>query len=187
MVRLVNYMTEKNENLIKKLKRNEPAAWRELVDLYGDKLFAYALSLCSNHEISYEIVQQVFVNIFERKDKLSTKHSLKSYLYKSTFNKFVDLYRKKKSMTMLHEQYYLMLDQFAVRSEDDFIKNRLEIMNREIDKLPNKTKEVFYLSKKRGFSNIEISELLDVSVKTVEGHITKAFRQLRTEVKKIKT
>ena len=88
---------------------------------------------------------------------------------------------------MLHEQYYLMLDQFAVRSEDDFIKDRLEIMNREIDKLPNKTKEVFYLSKKRGFSNIEISELLDVSVKTVEGHITKAFRQLRTEVKKIKT
>ena len=59
-------------------------------------------------------------------------------------------------------------------------------MNLEIDKLPNKTKEVFYLSKKRGFSNIEISELLDVSIKTVEGHMTKAFKQLRTEVKKLK-
>ena len=180
-------MTEKNENFIEMLKGNEPAAWRELVDLYGDKLFAYALSLCSNHEISSEIVQQVFVNIFERKDKLSTKHSLKSYLYKSTFNKFVDLYRKKKSMTMLHEQYYLMLDQFAVNSKDNYLKDRLEFMNREIKKLPTKTKEVFYLSKKRGLSNIEISELLDISIKTVEGHMTKAFKLLRTEVKKFKT
>ena len=179
-------MAEKNENFIKRLKENEPSAWRELVNLYGDKLFAYALSLCSEHQISAEIVQQVFVNIFERKNKLSNKHSLKSYLYKSTFNKFVDIYRKKKSMTMLHEQYYLMLDQFALKSDDDYIKKRVEIMNLEIDKLPNKTKEVFYLSKKRGFSNIEISELLDVSVKTVEGHMTKAFKQLRTEVKKLK-
>ena len=46
---------------------------------------------------------------------------------------------------------------------------------------------MFYLSKKRGLSNIEISELLDVSIKTVEGHMTKAFKLLRTEVKKFKT
>ena len=90
-------------------------------------------------------------------------------------------------MTMLHEQYYLMLDQFAIRSDDNYLKDRLEILNSEIDKLPNKTKEVFYLSKKRGLSNIEISELLDVSIKTVEGHMTKAFKLLRTEVKKFKT
>ena len=180
-------MAVENENFIKRLKENEPSAWRELVNFYGDKLFAYVLSLCSDHEISSEIVQQVFVNIFERKDKLSAKHSLKAYLYRSTFNKFIDLHRKKKSMTMLHEQYHLMLDQFALGSEDDYIKNRLEIMNREIDKLPNKTKEVFYLSKKRGFSNIEISELLDISIKTVEGHMTKAFKLIRTEVKKFKT
>lgn len=180
-------MAEENENFIKRLKENDPSAWRELVNLYGDKLFAYSLSLCSDHEVSSEIVQQVFVNVFERKDKLSSKYSLKSYLYRSTFNKFIDLYRKKKSMTMLHEQYYLMLDQFAIRSDDDYLKDRLEILNREIDKLPNKTKEVFYLSKKRGFSNIEISELLDISVKTVEGHMTKAFKLLRTQVKKFKT
>ena len=80
-----------------------------------------------------------------------------------------------------------MLDQFAIRSDDDYLKDRLEILNREIDKLPNKTKEVFYLSKKRGLSNIEISELLDISVKTVEGHMTKAFKLLRTQVKKFKT
>ena len=54
-------------------------------------------------------------------------------------------------------------------------------MNREIKKLPNKTKEVFYLSKKRGLSNIEISELLDVSIKTVEGHMTKAFKLHMTQ------
>ena len=56
-------------------------------------------------------------------------------------------------------------------------------MNIMISKLPAKT--IFNLSKQRGLSNIEISESLNISIKTVEGHITKAFKLLRKEVKKL--
>lgn len=58
-------------------------------------------------------------------------------------------------------------------------------MNIMISKLPAKSKIIFTLSKQRGLSNIEISESLNISIKTVEGHITKAFKLLRKEVKKL--
>ena len=175
-----------NKKLIKRLKENDASAWREIVKLYSDNLFAYALSLSSDHDIASEIVQQVFVNAFEARNKINPDYSLKSYLYKSTYNKFIDLYRKKKSMSILHEQYYFMLNQFITNEKDKDLTDKLKLMNLMIDSLPVKTKEVFTLSKKRGLSNIEISELLNISIKTVEGHITKAFKLLRKELKSSK-
>ena len=58
----------------------------------------------------------------------------------------------------------------------------LKIVNRCIDKLPKRCKEVFVLSKKKGYTNIEISEVLDISVKTVEAHITLAFKSIRGKI-----
>ena len=95
-----------NQNLIKKLKDNDASAWGEIVNLYSDQLFAYALSLCSDRELSSDIVQHVFITVFETRHNLNPDYSLKSYLYKSTYNKFIYDYRKKKSMSALHDQYF---------------------------------------------------------------------------------
>ena len=174
-----------NKDLINKLKKNDASAWAEIVNLYGDQLFAYALSLCSYRDLSSDIVQNVFITIFETKQNLNPDLSLKSYLYRSTYNKFIDDYRKKKSTSALHDQYYFMLNQFVTNTSDENLSDKLKSINIMIDKLPTKTKTIFTLSKQSGLSNIEISEYLNVSVKTVEGHITKAFKFLRKEAEKL--
>ena len=172
-------MKQNSIKFYRNLQENDNLAWRQLVNLYSDRLYAYALSLSSDHNISSDIVQQVFINLFESKHRIDPKYSLKSFLYKSTYNLFVDNYRKKKSMSLLHEQYYHLLDQFVTNTdEEDFLK-KVNILNDLIETLPLKTKEVFTLSKHNGLTNLEISEILDVSVKTVEGHITRAFKLLR--------
>jgi RNA polymerase sigma-70 factor (ECF subfamily) len=168
-----------NKQLYKDLQENDPLAWRQIINLYSDRLYAYAMSLSSDHDVASDIVQQVFINLFESKDRLDPQYSLKSFLYRSTYNLFVDNYRKKKSMSILHEQYYHMLEQFVTNiDEEDFLK-KVNILNDLIETLPLKTKEVFTLSKHNGLTNLEISEILDISVKTVEGHITRAFKLLR--------
>jgi RNA polymerase sigma-70 factor (ECF subfamily) len=91
----------------------------------------------------------------------------------------------KKSMSALHDQYYFMLNQFASNTSDEDLSEKLRSMNIMISKLPTKTKAIFTLSKQSGLSNIEISESLNISIKTVEGHITKAFKLLREEVEKL--
>ena len=173
-------MTVSNKKLIKGLIKNDPSAWRLAVEKFSDSLYAFALSKCSDHEMASEIVQQVFVKTFENRDKLNPNYSLKSFLYKSTYNKFIDLYRKKKSMSALHEQYYFLLEQLTSNEND--LSDKLKMMNLKIESLPNRTKEIFCLSKQSGLSNIEISEKLDISLKTVEGHITKAFKLLRNDL-----
>lgn len=172
-------MKRHNKQLYKDLQENDPLAWRQIINLYSDRLYAYAMSLSSDHDVASDIVQQVFISLFESKDRLDPQYSLKSFLYRSTYNLFVDNYRKKKSMSILHEQYYHMLEQFVTNTdEEDFLK-KVNILNDLIETLPLKTKEVFTLSKHNGLTNLEISEILDISVKTVEGHITRAFKLLR--------
>ena len=175
-------MKRHNKQLYKDLQENDPLAWRQIINLYSDRLYAYAMSLSSDHDVASDIVQQVFISLFESKDRLDPQYSLKSFLYRSTYNLFVDNYRKKKSMSILHEQYYHMLEQFVTNTdEEDFLK-KVNILNDLIETLPLKTKEVFTLSKHNGLTNLEISEILDISVKTVEGHITRAFKLLRKMV-----
>ena len=72
-------------------------------------------------------------------------------------------------MSALHEQYYFLLEQLSSDNEND-LSDKLKMMNLKIESLPNRTKERFCLSKQSGLSNVEISEILDISLKTVEGH-----------------
>jgi RNA polymerase sigma-70 factor (ECF subfamily) len=178
-------LIEYNKKFYKRLQENDPIAWRELINLYSDRLYAYALSLSSDHDVSSDIIQQVFINLFESKDRLDPKYSLKSFLYRSTYNLFVDNYRKKKSMSILHEQYYHILDQFITNTDEEDFSKKINLLNDLIGTLPLKTKEVFILSKSDGLTNAEISEILDISIKTVEGHITRAFKLLRKMAKSL--
>ena len=178
-------LIEYNKKFYKRLQENDPIAWRELINLYSDILYAYALSLSSDHDVSSDIIQQVFINLFESKDRLDPKYSLKSFLYRSTYNLFVDNYRKKKSMSILHEQYYHILDQFITNTDEEDFSKKINLLNDLIGTLPLKTKEVFILSKSDGLTNAEISEILDISIKTVEGHITRAFKLLRKMAKSL--
>ena len=172
-------MKQYNKQSYKNLQENNPLAWSQLINLYSDRLYAYALSLSSDHDVASDIVQQVFIKLFESKNRLDPQYSLKSFLYRSTYNLFVDIYRKKKSMSILHEQYYNMLEQFVTNTDEEDFSKKVNILNDLIQKLPLKTKEVFTLSKQDGLTNAEISEILDISIKTVEGHITRAFKLLR--------
>ena len=70
-------------------------------------------------------------------------------------------------------------------NETEFDK-LLSIVNSCIKKLPKRCQEIFILSKKQGYTNIEISEKLEISVKTVEAHITNAFKSLRADVENYK-
>ncbi|MDG1942005.1 MAG: RNA polymerase sigma factor [Flavobacteriaceae bacterium] len=165
---------------IEKLQEGDEEAFKELVEKYSDALFGYALSLSGNHHTANDLIQEVFISTFEFRKKLNHKYSIESFLYKSTYNKFIDLYYKNKSRSKLHEQYYLILNQLLIKSEDNSLI--LIKMSREIENLPKKIKEIFVLSKTNGYTNLEISKTLNISIKTVESNITKGYKILRKKL-----
>jgi len=171
-----------NDILIESLKNGDEKAYTYLIDTYHHKLCVYANSLVKNVYSAEDIVQNVFIKVWEQRTRLKTNHAIKSFLYKLVYNEFIDLYRKNQSLFSLEKSYYDALNSIVLEDDSESLQHVINAVNKEIQNLPPKCKEVFILSKKEGLTNIEIAEHLDVSIKTVEAQITKAFSILRSSL-----
>lgn len=171
---------KKQKDLIFRLKNGEEEAFVFLVKTYEVLLFSYAVSLTNDRAMAKDIVQDVFFGIWKDRKKLNTSYSLKNFIFKIAYNKFVNQYHKKRAISSLERAYMESLNELVDEQNTDLLKEKIKSVTEGIGNLPKKCKEAFMLSKNEGLTNIEIAEYLDVSVKTVEGHLTKAFKLLRT-------
>ena len=163
--------------LAKRLISGDSKAYDFLMEFYYKSLCGYAQSLCHDHSMAEDIVQNVFVKMWDKRKKINPELSIKSYLYKSVYNEFINQYRKNKPVIYLEKKYFEAID-LAVEIEPEELKNLIKIMNAEIENLPSKCREIFLMNKKEGLTHTEISEYLNISTKTVEGHITRGFKTL---------
>jgi RNA polymerase sigma-70 factor (ECF subfamily) len=171
-----------NRFLIESLKIGDPKAYTYLVDKYHHKLCVYALGLTNNHDAAEDIVQNVFIRVWKKRDNLKTDFSIQGFLYKSVYNEFIDDYRKQKFVLPLEKKYIDELTTLIEEEDQNSIEKLINVVKLEIQNLPPKCKEIFLLSKKEGLTNIEISEYKNISIKSVEAHISKAFSILREKV-----
>lgn len=169
-------------SLILALKEGNPKAYNFLVNTYHHKLCIYAISLTNNHDLSEDIVQNVFMAVWKRRLKLKDDFVVKNYLYRCVYNEFIDQYRKQKSVLALEKKYIDALSTIVEQEDESSLEQLINAVKQEIENLPPKCKQTFLLSKEEGLTNIEIAEYLNVSIKSVEAHITKAFSILRKTV-----
>lgn len=176
-----DFLTD-NAALIKALKSGKTAAYTFLVERYNQKLCVYAFSLTHDHNLAEDIVQNVFIKVWQQRHKLKNDFAVQSFLYKLVYNEFIDQYRKMKSSMAIEKKYIEALD--VVLEEDDKtgVEKLIVLVKKEIENLPPKCKRTFLLSKQEGLTNIEIAEYLNVSIKTVEAQITKAFSIIRKKI-----
>lgn len=176
----MNY--DDKEILLEQLKKGEKKAFIYLVEHYSKRLFAYAYTLTNDQALAQDVLQNVFLRTWEKHKELNITTSLQNYLFKSIHNEFLNQYRKNKSTIVVEKKYFDTLMRIAETYDENSFAKVIERIGREIQKLPPKCREVFLLSREEGLTNIEISEHLNVSTKTVEAHVTKAFSILRTRL-----
>lgn len=172
---------------LKQLKDEE--VFDEMYKLYYSKLYSIALAYVSSNEDAEEIVQDVFVKFWKKREQIEILSNLTGYLYKMTRNSCLDFLRSQKNKlaigTNLHQQQYL-LNYFALSSEADslIIEKELQFqINEGIKLLPEKCRMVFMKSRMEGLKYREISNSMDISTKTVENQISKALKHLRSHLK----
>jgi len=168
--------------LIKALKKGEEKAYNFLINNYQQKLHTYAFGLTKDFDLAEDVVQNTFVYIWKNRISLKDDFSIKNYLYRAVYNECIDYYRKRKSVTALEKKYIDTLNSIVEDENENSIEKLINLVKREIENLPPKCKRTFMLSKQEGLSNVEIAEYLNVSIKSVEAHITKAFSILRKTV-----
>ena len=171
-----------DKEFISSLKRGDSKGYQFLVTSYYQKLCVYANSLTNDLHLAEDIVQNVFMSIWKNRNKLKEEFVIKSYLYKSVYNEFIDQYRKNKKVLVLDKKYIDALTYFVEEEDEKSLEKLIYIVKKEIDKLPPKCKQTFLLSKEEGLTNLEISQYLNISIKSVEAHITKAFSVLRKSI-----
>ena len=178
----------REQELISRLNHGDESA---LATIYKDNwevMYLAAYNLVKNKQISEDIVQDVFITIWKKREKLEIKVSLKSYLYTSTIYKTYDYFRKNKSAITVE-----LIENFNERIQTSNPETKLmdkeltEYLETIIGELPEKCKIVFNLSRNEQLSHKEIAAQLNISTRTVEGHITKALKILRASLSSIAT
>ncbi|WP_203256895.1 RNA polymerase sigma factor [Hyunsoonleella ulvae] len=169
-------------SLINGLKKGDSKAYSLLVDTYHNKLCVYAYQLTNDRDYAKDIVQNVFINIWRIRLKLKDDFAVKSYLYRSVYNEFLNQERNRVHAIPLDKKNIDALSSILEEEDEKSLDRLMNLVKREIENLPPKCKQTFLLSKQEGLTNIEISEYLNVSIKSVEAHMTKAFSILRKTV-----
>ncbi len=171
-----------NGVLIESLKEGDAQAYTFLVDKYHHRLCVYAYNLTNDYDLAEDVVQNVFIKTWKHRLKLKPDFSIKSFLYRSVYNEFIDQYRKRKYVFPLEKKYIDALSTLVEDEDEKSLEKLIAMVKKEIDNLPPKCKQTFLLSKQDGLTNIEIAEYLNISIKSVEAHITKAFSIIRKSI-----
>lgn len=160
-------------------------AFAQLYDLYAKKIYYFALRFMISKEDAENVTQEVFVKLWETRDRLDVNLSLSSYLFTIARNTIFNIHRKRVNEIAYLEHLGKYLEKNQVRLENEIIfrdiQNQLEKL---INELPPQRKKVFELSRKQGLSHKEISEELKISEKTIETHIRLALKTIRDGLEK---
>lgn len=170
-------------DLIVSLREGDMKAFSELFDRYAKRLYHFAIGYLKSVEESEEIVQDVFLKIWNNREEISLLKSFEAYLFTIAKNGILNTIRKSKSeqaylnYAKLHPGKNILFDE-----ELDF--KELEIAYKQsIDKLSPKRKEIYLLSRELLLSNAEIAEKMNISVKTVENQMTSAISEIRKNLR----
>ena len=132
--------------------------------------------------IAEDIVQEVFLKVWEKRELLQMDEAVQAYLYRSCYNTALNFLKQQKKNTGIDSLEMTVIGSETAEKNLSFLETESEIL-KAIDALPPKTKLVFSLSRFEELSYKEIADRLDISVKSVEKHMGIALQRLRENLK----
>jgi len=152
---------------------------------YYRALHYFCRQYVQNDEDAEEIVHDAYVAVWERRENLDLDLQLKPYLYKAVRNKSLNFLQKRKIEVQEVEEIENLQHKTDVSPlEVLYTKETEQLIVELIHTLPPRCKQVFLLSRKEGFSYKEISDIMDISPKTVENQIGIAIKQIKEGIEK---
>lgn len=179
---MLSYQQLSDKYLLELLKSDDKKAFTEIYERYHSLLYIYANKKLDNNIESRDIIQDILMNIWNKRDVLSITGTLRSYLFTAVRNRILDIF----SHQQVEEKYMDSLQNLIqTSSPSDYMIREKElhaIIEFEINAMPPRMREIFTLSRKEWLSNNEIAHKLDISQNTVETQMKRALRLLRLKL-----
>ena len=179
-------MAEKrnDQSLVQLLQKGNVTAFDSLFEVYSPKLYGFALKYFKNESDTEELIQEVFVKVWENRQTLKSELSFKSYLFTIALNQIRKHFNKKATSLRYLE---------SIQNEPEFSENQailednyesaLHQINLIIEQMPPRRREIFMKSKLEGKSSKEIAAELNILAGTVDNQVSEALRFIRSHLK----
>jgi RNA polymerase sigma-70 factor (ECF subfamily) len=151
---------------------------------YFTPLMKFSIKILQNEDDAREVVHQVFVNLWERRDETDLSRSLKSYLFTAVHNRSLNVIRDRKKFS--NEEIPEQSGQWDVSEQIEAMELEQRIV-KSLEELPEKCRQVFEMIRFQGLKYHEVAAQLNISVKTVENQMSKALKLLREKLMKYLT
>lgn len=173
-----------DDELIRLVNASDEKAFNEVYDRYATKLLAQATYDLRNADEAEECVHDVFIKLWRNRANLNLQYRLSTYLYRAVKNQVINTLEKRHTLRNNLESTNINMQHDFAPSADALLieKEMLAAMEAAIDLLPDKCAAVYRLSRLEQRSNREISLELGIAEKTVEGHITRAIKNISNAV-----
>jgi RNA polymerase sigma-70 factor (ECF subfamily) len=172
-----------DEELMQEIKAGNMFAFDALYRKYNKKLYKFGFSILKSTEEAENLIQDVFLNLWENRHKVEKNSSIKSYVFTITYNSAISIIRKKARESQFIEYLKTLQDisvePVNVELEYNELTNKLDEIIKE---LPKRQKEVYLLHKVEGLKYNEIAERLNISVNTIENHMSHALKTIRKKL-----
>ena len=171
---------QQEKEILLRLLQGDELAFEKIYRLYSPGLYGKLLKLLKSVPQTEEILQDVFLKIWEYRASIDPEKSFRAFLFKIAENKAYDFFRKaardkkmEAELIALSTLNYMALEEFVADDEKSVL------LENAINKLPPQRQQVFRLCKLEGKSYREVSELLGISLSTISDHIVKATKSVR--------
>lgn len=169
--------------LLNLIKADHEQAFEEIYNRYWKQLYGFAYKRVKSREVAEEIVQDFLTNFWASRHKLNVQTSFEGYIYTSIKNLVLNYFAKEARKTAVFESLYSNASYQDNSTEEVISLHELNtVIAKEVSYLPVKCRSVFELSRMQNKTNKEIAQVLGISEKTVEGHLSKAIKRLKVSI-----
>ena len=172
-----------DKKIILRYKEGDAEAFDIIYRAYSKKMYCFVLGLLKDQETSRDLVQEVFVRLWEKRNQVDPSMNFDNYVFTIAYNS-VRKYFRKKTIERKAINHLLKNAAEVIASIDEKViyNELLELANKAIESLPPKRKIVYKLSKQEGVKIKEIASKMNISTRTAENHLAKALKYLKEEL-----
>lgn len=177
---------EEEKNIVSRYKKGDASAFDTLYFSYSKKLYYFVMGLLKDQTIAEEIIQEVFVKLWEKRDKVNADLNFENYIFMIAYNSVRKYFRDKSLESRILANMSAITTEEINSTESIVIYNDLlSLVNEAIEKMPSQRKRVYKLSRHDGMSIQDISKKLNISKRTAENHLSRALKYLKEEIANI--
>lgn len=171
--------------LLLQLRAGQMAAFNKLYTMYSPRLYVHLLKFLKSPELVEEVLQEVFVRVWQNRESIVPEKGFNSFLYTIAHNLAINMIKKINRDRSLQMEVWASSISYYLHTEENLLdKERMAIMNQAIATLTPKRREILLFCKVEGKSYKEVAELLGISVSTVSNQLVNALQDIRNFIVK---